>query len=234
MGVSTSSRSAHRGISEVDQLVDLDRILDPEVHAVLWRRGPIPGVEDCLARPECRFGDHSRLVAYADERRLRTRIEGLLPEAAHRADPDGMNALIDDVETLCDAFATLLAADELMISFEAPTGASCPRFHVDRLGIRMLVTYRGPGTEILPDEFADRSWLGPAGHGLADEQTGVILPSAQFVHADPFDVVLLKGEAWPNAEGFGVIHRSPDPKGAPRTMLRVDMLSQLPLNDETD
>lgn len=142
-----------------------------------------------------------------------------------------MRALLDDTETLCGAFAELLAADELMISFEAPNEASCPRFHVDRIGIRMLVTYLGPGTEILPEEFADRQWLGAAGHGMADEESGILRAGAQIVHADPFAVVLLKGEAWPGAQGFGAIHRSPNPGDAARTLLRVDMLRQLPLHD---
>ena len=47
--------------------------------------------------------------------------------------------------------------------------AMCPRFHVDHVGIRMLCTYRGPGTEWLDDEAADRNFLGARGSGLRSE-----------------------------------------------------------------
>lgn len=122
--------------------------------------------------------------------------------------------------------AEILAADEPTISLEA---ASCPRFHVDRIGIRMLVTYRGPGTGWLPDAQVDRRWLDAAGMGCPDEQNGVMPQVAEVLQVPTWAVALLKGEAWPKAEGFGVVHRSPNPKGVPRVLLRVDMLSQEPI-----
>ena len=98
--------------------------------------------------------------------------------------------------------------------------------HVDRVGVRMLVTYSGPGTEWLADADVDRARLGEAGQDLPDDQNGVMRPGAVIRSVAPFAVTLLKGEAWPGAEGFGAVHRSPDPGGAPRALLRVDMLSQ--------
>ena len=229
-------RSRFRGCLEVGELGDLARILDAGTHAAIWRRPTVPAIAASFSRPECRFGDHSRLVARApsgaDADALRGRVADLLPASAYDG-PEGLasRAWVDDVTDLCDAFATLLAADEMMVSIEAPTTATCPRFHVDHVGIRMLVTYRGPGTQVLPDQFANRAWLGSAGHGQADEDSGLMHSGAQIVQANPFDVVLLKGEAWPRAEGFGAIHRSPNPRGEPRTLLRVDMLSQRPVGN---
>ena len=66
--------------------------------------------------------------------------------------------------------------------------------------------------------------------GRSDEQTGVIRTGAAIQHVPTFAVVLLKGEAWPGAKGFGAVHRSPDPGDQPRTLLRVDMLSQHPVH----
>ena len=102
------------------------------------------------------------------------------------------------------------------------------RFHVDRVGVRMLVTYTGPGTQWLPHEHVDRRWLGSAGQDRPDEENGLMKSGAEVQQVNPFDVVLLKGEAWPGAERFGAVHRSPDPLGEPRVLLRVDMLSQAP------
>jgi hypothetical protein len=150
----------------------------------------------------------------------------LLPRGTSEVDPVGAAALADDMWHLSEAFAELVAADELLVSLEVPEEATCPRFHVDRVGIRMLVTYCGPGTEWLPHEHVDRRWLGDAGHGRLDEQTGLIRPGAQVQHVPPFAVVLLKGEAWPGALDFGAVHRSPDPAGHQRVLLRIDMLSQ--------
>ena len=95
----------------------------------------------------------------------------------------------------------------------------------------MLVTYCGPGTEWLPHHHVDRRWLGEAGMGRPDDQNGVMRDGSTVRRAPAFGVVLLKGEAWPGARGFGAVHRSPDPGGTQRTLLRVDMLSQQPVDE---
>ena len=137
---------------------------------------------------------------------------------------DGNSALIDDISMLSAAFAKLVRTERLAVAIEGPNEATCPRFHVDRVGIRMLVTYQGPGTEWLCHEHVDRRWLGEAGMRQPDSENGVIRPEAIVQRAPAFAVVLLKGEAWPGNEGFGAVHRSPDPAGQPRMLLRVDML----------
>lgn len=208
------------------ELVGLAAILDPDVHVAVWQRPEDPRILALLALPECRLARDSRTVIRSADPGARAQIAGLLPNNAAGIDPVGAAALAEDMHGLVEAFAELVAADELMVSLEAPDEATCPRFHVDRVGIRMLVTYCGPGTEWLPHEHVDRRWLGDAGHGLLDEQSGLIRPGAQVQHAPPFAVVLLKGEAWPAAQDFGAVHRSPDPAGRRRVLLRVDMLSQ--------
>lgn len=47
--------------------------------------------------------------------------------------------------------------------------------------------------------------------------------------AQPGDVVLLKGEAWPDSVGRGAAHRAPAASGAsPRPALTLDPLSPIP------
>jgi hypothetical protein len=86
---------------------------------------------------------------------------------------------------------------------------------VDRTGIRLLCTYRGPGTQWLPDAGVDRQRL--------QEVPGDYPAVAE---APAFAVVLLKGSAWPGNESRGAIHRSPPvPAGAaPRVLLTLDAL----------
>ncbi|MEM7202917.1 MAG: DUF1826 domain-containing protein [Planctomycetota bacterium] len=223
----------HGSAAEVAELADLALILDSDVHIAIWRRPTDRRITDLLARPESRLTRPSRLVARSADPALARRIAGLVPEAATRSDPTGATTLAADAYDLCGAFAELVAADELMISLEEPDEATCPRFHVDKVGIRMLVTYCGPGTEWLTHEHVDRRWLGEAGMDRPDEQDGAMRPGATVQRAPTFAVVLLKGEAWPGARGFGAVHRSPDPGREPRTLLRVDMLSQQPLGIAT-
>lgn len=214
---------------ECRSLVDLAAILDPEVHIAIWRRPSNERVLDLLQRPDCGFERPSRFVGRAADLDRERDLADFVPASARAADPAGAADLVADVASLCEIFTELVCADELMVSLESPDEATCPRFHVDRVGIRMLVTYLGPGTELLPHEQVDRRWLGDAGHGRADHETGLMLSGAEVQQVSPFDVVLLKGEAWPGAESFGAVHRSPDPSGQRRVLLRVDMLSQAPL-----
>lgn len=216
---------------ECRNLVDLAAILDPEVHVAIWRRPSNQHIVDLLQRQDCEVGRHSRFVGHTAELAAERDIAQLVPAAARAADPAGTAELVGDVSALCEMFAELLCADELMVSLESPEEAMCPRFHVDRVGVRMLVTYVGPGTEWLPNEHVDRRLLGDAGHGRPDNKSGLMRPGAEVQQVSPFDVVLLKGEAWPGAENFGAVHRSPDPKGQRRVLLRVDMLSQSPVGD---
>ncbi len=214
---------------ECGEVVDLAGILDPNVHIAIWRRPADARITGFLNREDCDFGKFSRFVGRASEMNGERDIQDLVPLEARTADRAGMAALAADVSGLCEMFTELVSADELMVSLESPDDATCPRFHVDRVGIRMLVTYVGPGTEWLLHAHVDRRWLGEAGHGRPDEINGVMRKGAEVQQVAPFDVILLKGEAWPGAEGFGAVHRSPDPFGQPRVLLRVDMLSQLPI-----
>jgi len=216
------------------ELVDLAGILDPGVHIAIWRRPVDARIVQLLQRPECDFGGHSRLVVRGAAAGLEKRLTKLVPKAARAVDPVGSAALVADAVAIVEMFTELVAADELMVSFEAPETRTCPRFHVDRVGIRLLVTYLGPGTEWLANEYVDRCWLGDAGHGRLDEETGLMRPGAEVRHVPPFAVVLLKGEAWPGAQDFGAVHRSPDPAGQRRVLLRIDMLSQSPISDQED
>jgi len=222
----TEMRVLAAGAVEVVDLGDLATILEPECNLTTWRRPVDAAVQALAGRVAPALDRDARTVVRCSEVDLAAEVTDLLPQDAWRADPEAAAEWRDDVVQLCEAFADLVQADELMISLEGPSEATCPRFHVDRVGIRMLVTYSGPGTEWLAESDVDRSFLGEAGQDLPDDQNGVIRDGGEVRSVEPFSVTLLKGEAWPNGEGHGAVHRSPDPLGAPRALLRVDMLSQ--------
>ena len=222
----SQARALAEGAVEVHELADLGEVLDPQIHLATWTRPLDDRIADLARRSAEHLGRDSRVVLRCSADSLLDEVAALIPEEAWDHDESAAAAWRDDVVQHCEAFAELLQAEDLMVSFEGPEERTCPRFHVDRVGVRMLVTYSGPGTEWLADADVDRARLGAAGQELPDDQNGVIRSGAVIRSVAPFAVTLLKGEAWTGAEGFGAVHRSPDPGGAPRALLRVDMLSQ--------
>ena len=67
--------------------------------------------------------------------------------------------VIDDSPSNRRAITAML---ESAPGIEVLDRAMCPRWHVDRVGLRLLSTWVGPATEWLNEDFADRRQLGSA------------------------------------------------------------------------
>lgn len=205
-------------IRQVADLVDLTCVFEPEVQVVCLRRKPNPFIAsslDDLARAgTLRSGFRTALSAGAP---LGADALWGLPACGE---------LQADVALLLELYADLLGCPTLGLRFEVTERAMCPRFHVDRVGIRLLCTYRGPATEWLDDTWADRSMLGGGGSRLPDEASGLMRDPERVGRAEPFDLVLLKGCAWPGNELRGAIHRSPvvPAEVTPRVLVSIDAL----------
>lgn len=139
------------------------------------------------------------------------------------AELTGFDAFVADVTELAEIYTTLMGCDVLGVRLQVLRKPMCPRFHVDRVGIRLLCTYTGPATEWLDDTAADRALLGPGAKGLADADSGLIRDPHLIHGMRPGDVALLKGELFPGNEGRGVIHRSPH-GNTPRLLFSLDAL----------
>jgi hypothetical protein len=132
--------------------------------------------------------------------------------------------LLDDVMFWGGVIADLAEAEMIGVRLARHDAAMCPRFHVDRVLVRLCTTYCGSGTEYLADADADRGRLGFAA-GQPDETAGLLREGATIARASTGAVVVLKGEAWPGNAGRGAIHRSPATSGdAPRLVLTLDAL----------
>jgi hypothetical protein len=136
------------------------------------------------------------------------------------------------VAALAAAVAATLPtpATTLRAKLEIVTTQSCPRFHADSVGCRALVTYAGGGTLYAPSCAVCRSRapvgaLGALAAALAPPAPVVqSVDTSQVVHTRPWDMLLLKGSAHPDAGGVdGAVHASPpaDP-ATPRLLLTVD------------
>ena len=58
------------------------------------------------------------------------------------------------MSNICKLFCNF--KDEKSISFWLGTQQGCTRYHVDMVPFRLLVTYAGQGTELLPNHAANR------------------------------------------------------------------------------
>jgi hypothetical protein len=194
----------------------LVRIFEPGVQIAWFERSPDPAIAHYLLAVSGRVGSGRSCVVHADD---------ALPDL-ELPDHAGKDALRSEIGWLTHVYTDLLGCPSAALRIEVLERPMCPRFHVDRTGIRLVCTWCGPGTEWLDDGWADRSRLGPGSRGLADEESGLMRPSAEVERIPTFAVGLLKGSRWQGNAGRGAIHRSPqiDPHDAPRVMLSLDAI----------
>jgi len=145
--------------------------------------------------------------------------DNVLPNGA------GLDAFLADLDCLSDLYFDLIGCPQVGLRTEVLNTAMCPKFHVDKTGVRMLCTYQGQGTQWLDDEYADRTKLGMASGNLDDSLSGLI-QNPQAVHVVPtFAIALLKGSLWQGNHMRGIIHRSPAVLGNQhRVMLAIDAI----------
>ncbi|MDP2881061.1 MAG: DUF1826 domain-containing protein [Azonexus sp.] len=197
-----------------DDPLGLTRIFDPENQLAQWRRPVEPVIADWLAAHAGDLGGGLR----------QTLAPGQRPDLGRLPAGAGRDALAADIALLAEMLGELLDAASIGLRLEVVGQAMCPRLHVDRVGIRLLCTYRGPGSEWVEDASVDRRFLGAASGGRPDEASGLLLAGHRIEAIPPFAVALLKGSLWQGNGGRGIVHRSPAvaPSEAPRILLAMD------------
>jgi len=198
---------------EAARLADLADIYAPALNLVYLPR-ELPAALLAAVTPQLQHGrGERRLVTEATNPCLK----GLQFDAA-------ASALHDDWRFLIDVYATLTDAPTVGLRLHVLTGAMCPRFHTDRVGLRLICTYAGAGTEWLADEDVRRERLGHRTDGLSDTNSGAVCGPVRRMPTGA--IGLLKGYAWPGHEGRGCVHRSPAAKdGTPRLIFTIDGLA---------
>lgn len=191
----------------------LTRILEDDVNLAAWQR-QLP-----LHISEFADGLLSLNQPLAQSLSLELPEEDAEPDltglAAEFRDLQGYEGFMADLKWLVSAFACLLGARRIGLRLRALDKAMCPRFHVDHVPVRLITTYAGVGSQWLAEGAMDRRQLGQANAE----------PHADVQQLSSGDVALLKGEKWHGNEGFGLIHRSPQPPvGERRLILTLDWL----------
>ena len=133
----------------VDELVDLVGIFDANVQISAFPRR----LDDSLKEYLSQLNGEGELqlietVSRTDELELERLPEG-----------PGKSALIEDLSLLRDIVCDLVDCDAVGLRVARVSQAMCPGWHIDRVGIRMVCTYQGPGTQWLEDQSVDRSLL---------------------------------------------------------------------------
>lgn len=193
----------------------LERIFDAHVTVAAWRAAPREPLVAWLDR----HLRHEEIVALERVDAAAPDFGALLDAVAPAVDAEALRVFLAEV---VDVYAILADADRIGLRFCVTRGQPCPRFHVDRVGLRLICTLRGPGTEWLDAADVDRRLLGT--RGADDATSGVLRPGARIRRLQAFDVALFKGEAWPGNAGRGAVHRSPPPDGTWRAMVTLDAL----------
>ncbi len=167
----------------------------------LWER-PMPDLMRCLAAlPTSRLPSGRVLVRLDDAPAALARLLGESP----LGDAPLTQALLADMLDLTQRFATIARTDRVDIRLDKLAHNACWKFHRDHVRLRLLATYRGPQTQIVPPSHsawamtAQRAYQGPL-----EELT-------------PGTVALFKGAC--AADDCGIVHRSPPIAGTGITRL---------------
>ncbi len=189
----------------VPELADLVEIFDPGVQVCTWQREIDPAIETYLSQLHP-TGELQVLetVSLAAQPKL-----DCLPAGPIRA------SLMEDLSLLCEVVCELLGCAAVGLRLARVGRAMCPGWHVDRVGIRLVCTYQGPGTQWLDDQDVDRRDLHPGR-----------MREGAFTQAVPGEIVLLKGVLWQGNDTFGAVHRSPGLGSSTslRTLITLDPL----------
>ena len=175
-----------------------------------------------VTRPQARTCDAlaKRFIRSRQAPRLRWVQDADDPEAPARElpatiDTEVHTALLDPITEASEMLGELMHCERVGVRLETLSAPMCPRFHVDHVPYRMLITLCGSGTEWIPnsdvdwDVFADLETMAPP-----------LQANRQVRQLTTGHWSLLKGGAWNDCFG-GVVHRSPHGVGE-RLLLALD------------
>lgn len=184
----------------------LEKVHDPIVDLALWRRRLPAGLAHWLDALPPALLPATRIDLHVSE----------VPAALHAACDVAAtprcalrDALVTDIGVLSARFARITGSAQVRLRLEPIQDNACRRLHRDCVPVRLLTTYRGPGTEWVAPRFADKALARP------DDYAGPL-------HRMPRQAVALFkgcGFAGQALEERGIVHRSPPIAGTGITRL---------------
>ena len=107
------------------------------------------------------------------------------------------NFWLFDISSICKMYCKFLKEDK--ISFWIGTKRGCKRYHIDMVAFRLLVTYSGQGTELLPYEAANRQAFF---QGKPNNE--IVKDKSKLKFVNKWDIAVFKGGK------EGILHKTPD------------------------
>ncbi|MCG5054697.1 MAG: DUF1826 domain-containing protein [Myxococcales bacterium] len=200
----------------VDETAALVKIFDEGCRIVVLRRPLLASLQADAAK----LAAEPRLKIVATTNADGSGLKGLHPLL------DETRALREDIQFWVEVLSELTGAREMGVRLARLDQAMCPRFHTDRVTVRLVCTYAGPATEYLTERDVERTRLACHVRSPDAEGAGVVREGGAVRAATCGDIVLLKGELWPDRPALGAVHRSPRVEpGQGRLVMTLDPLA---------
>lgn len=193
-----------------DQVRDFASIFDKDVEIVSVTR----------SQADARSALSRRLLLSRQVPELRWVQPAGDPDATDRAlpvtiDVDARATLCDEIGEASEMLGYLLDCEDVGVRLATLNRPMCPRFHVDQIPCRMLITLSGEGTEWIQNGDVDWEIFDDL-----DTQASPVQSNRSVQRLSAGQWSLLKGGTW--QDGFrGVVHRSPHDVGE-RLLLTLD------------
>ncbi|WMJ72616.1 DUF1826 domain-containing protein [Cytophagaceae bacterium ABcell3] len=196
-------------------LSELNRIQEPEYNIAIHRRQPIS--------PIVHFTDqllHTSLKSIS----LKGSAEELAWKFEKELKAQGLHSkqgyleFLDDIFKIINAFGRIIKADTIKLYFAVVNSNMCRLFHTDINDLRLLCTYRGPGTIWVRNDNINKKCLNK------ESNDSLLINPDQTENTEAFDITILKGALHTSNYTMPVFHRSPsiEETKEQRVLLRLD------------
>ena len=190
------------GIKACKTRTGLGSINELDALLVIWQRSLDPSLQGWINDMDATSLPDLRILAKPDE--FRSALEPLLDACGLKS--SGMrDRFVADINDLVVTFADITGGDYVDVRLERVNHDACWKFHRDTVETRLLTTYRGPTTEWVRHEYAEKA---------IQEQREYKGPLERFENGD---VVIFKGSR--ASSDKGIVHRSPPISGTGMTRL---------------
>ena len=132
----------------------LRAINDPAVDLAICERRLPADLPSWLEKLPAQNFPSGRVLVDVD--RIEAAVSTMFEIARTPSDRNGQ-ALLSDVVFLAQLFAEIAKIDIVDIRLDAIHHDACWKFHRDLVELRMLTTYLGPGTQIVPQHLSDKA-----------------------------------------------------------------------------
>lgn len=127
--------------------------------------------------------------------------------------------ILEDITQQLQCFRKVTRSRQYRVLLAVVQSNMCKKFHTDINDLRLLCTYRGPGTEWLTEDNVNREALQDR-----ENREDIVIDSSHVRQVDTGSVAILKGALYEHEDTRAVVHRSPaiEHSCEKRLLLRID------------